>query len=318
MNRFLFKFRIIFTIATMCVAVRTVSGCAHEDMKCWTRLARTYTNDVRQRHGVHKMLRDGPRRQFANALEYAGQLASMGSLQHQVLGAVTEQVGCGRWIGGENVAFNNEADGDIAKACVDQWENSPPHLENVLREEYDEVSVGFHFTSDGRVFCVQTFASISPEEMATFTNHDGCESMSSDDLSETEEDEQEHAETTVSDDAGGDGLSKIDDSETQGQDVYDPKPDDSEEDDTEEDDEDATAEDREGNHSCRCLQLGERCWKSLEDKTGGRCDSFVAAHHQAAECHQSCCHYCQTHPDSVKCNSALIHFLCQALNSSNQ
>lgn len=312
------KFIVILTIATACLAVPSVSGCSHEDMKCWTRQARTYTNDVRRRYGVHKMLRDGPRRQFANALEYASQLAALGTLQHQVLGAVTEQVGCGRWIGGENVAFNNEADGDIAKACVDQWEHSPPHLQNIVREEYDEVSVGFHYTSDGRVFCVQTFASISPEDAASFINHDGCESMSTDDVDGNEPDGQDDAEKIDAEDTDEDGLSKIDNSENHDSDVYDPKPDDREEDGAEEDDDSATTGDGEGSNSCRCLELGERCWNSLEEKTGGRCDSFVAAHHQPAECHRSCCQHCETHPDSARCNTALIHFLCQSMNPSEQ
>lgn len=281
-------------------------------MDCWTRLARTYTNDVRQRYGVHKMLRDGPRRQFANALEYANELSALGELRHQVLGAVTEQVGCGRWIGGENIAYNYEANGDIAKACVDQWEHSPPHLENLVREEYDEVSVGFHYASDGKVFCVQTFASISPQEVAAFSNHDGCESMSSDNHSHIDENTQDHVETATFDDGHGNQPSQNDGSENLEPDVYDPKPDDSEDDDAE-DDINETADEQEGNHSCRCLELGEHCSRTHEEKSGSRCDSFVAAHHQPAECHQSCCQYCRAHSDSARCSNALIFFLCQVV-----
>lgn len=50
-----------------------------------------------------------------------------------------------RWIGGENLAFNDE-DGDIAKSCVNQWINSRGHFENLVPEWFQEVVVGFTLT----------------------------------------------------------------------------------------------------------------------------------------------------------------------------
>lgn len=115
-----------------------------------------YTNAVRKKHGVKQMLKLGPRRQLINASNHAARLSKLGKLKHQILPAVTKEVKCKRWIGGENLAYNYE-NADIARACVNQWINSKGHFENLVREWFKEVVTGFHFDNDGRVYCVQTF-----------------------------------------------------------------------------------------------------------------------------------------------------------------
>lgn len=67
------------------------------------------------------------------------------------------EIGCGRILGGENVAVTG-ANGDIAKACVDKI-GSRPHLEKIKTGLFLEAVVGFAYDSSGFVYCVQTLQS---------------------------------------------------------------------------------------------------------------------------------------------------------------
>lgn len=129
-----------------------------------------YTNTVRANNG-EKPLIHGTQSQLDNALRYAKVLASKKTLQHQTLPAVTKEVKCLRWIGGENLAFNYEK-GDIARACVQQWIASRKHWDNLVRPWFEEMVVGVHIRFDGRVYCVQTFAVFFPRH-STFGTRDG-------------------------------------------------------------------------------------------------------------------------------------------------
>lgn len=160
----------ILWLLTVCA-----TGCEREDNSCWSIKSRQYTNEVRQRHGVNRPLKDGLQSQLNNAHQYAAHLSKIGSLKHQLLTTATQSVGCGRWIGGENIAYHFEPNADIALKCVQQWENSPPHLANILREWFEEVAVGFYFSPVGSVYCVQTFASVSDQNDAgSLENNRGC------------------------------------------------------------------------------------------------------------------------------------------------
>lgn len=64
---------------------------------------------------------------------------------------------CKRWIGGENITYNYET-GDIAQAFVDQWIHCKGHHEVLIKDWYEEVVNGFHFTRSEKVFAAQTFA----------------------------------------------------------------------------------------------------------------------------------------------------------------
>jgi len=56
---------------------------------------------------------------------------------------------------GETVT--NENEDEIAKSLVDGWMASPPHKENILREEYDSISVGVYVSEGYTVFATQVF-----------------------------------------------------------------------------------------------------------------------------------------------------------------
>lgn len=139
---------------------RSNEVCSPEDEQCWCMKAVDYTNDVRRRYGKTKMLQPGPKSQLQNAKRYAVDLGKIGRLVHQDLTAASRDVKCSRMILGENIAYNYE-NGDVAFSCVQQWEASAGHLENILKDNIDEVVVGFYKDTNGRVYCVQTFSAIN-------------------------------------------------------------------------------------------------------------------------------------------------------------
>lgn len=103
------------------------------------------------------MLKVGSESMLANADRWAENLARRQGLEHQNFDTANSEVRCGRRISGENIAYNFE-DGDYARACVDQWIGSTGHFENIVRDWFEEVVIGFAFDSRGAVYCVQTFA----------------------------------------------------------------------------------------------------------------------------------------------------------------
>lgn len=123
------------------------------------------------------MLKLGTKMQMGNARKYAEKLSKMGKLVHQALPQVTKEVGCKRWVGGENLAYNYNQ-GDIARACVNQWINSPVHFQNLIRDWFEEVVTAFHFDPDGRVYCVQTFSMYTPVGTYGSMNDPGCGQVS--------------------------------------------------------------------------------------------------------------------------------------------
>lgn len=54
--------------------------CEKDDILCWCEKAKDYTNDVRRRNGVKKMLKLGPAKQQKNANRYAEVLSRRGVL----------------------------------------------------------------------------------------------------------------------------------------------------------------------------------------------------------------------------------------------
>ncbi|CAN8069776.1 unnamed protein product [Agarophyton chilense] len=174
---------------------RKSQPCPKGDNKCWCMKAISYTNDVRRRHGKKKMLKSGPMTQLQNAMRYAVTLANIGNLEHQDLAAATNEVGCNRRIRGENIAYNYNK-GDAAFSCVQQWEKSPPHLENILRDNFDEVAVGFFNAENGRVYCVQTFSEVDKAILESNENSDPCASIEQgikEEATNTMTEAQEHA-----------------------------------------------------------------------------------------------------------------------------
>lgn len=270
--------RTCLTALPLPAAARPASAppCARNDFVCWCVLAVKYTNDVRRRKGTRKMLRVGPQRQLDNALRYAKALARLGKLRHQNLIDATKDVGCSRWMGGENIAFNYEPN-DIAMRAVQQWVGSPGHLKNIVRDWFEDCVVGFYFAPDGRVYAVQTFSLVHGHGTFGSVSGPGCKPV-------------------------GAGKKNRDDSRPRGS----PRP----------SPEALTENERlrrEGNRSCRCLEKGTDCWHSLREKSGYRCVPFRRTTDQPLACKKACCEYCAGHPLNGSCTNGIVRRLCNAM-----
>lgn len=65
-----------------------------------------------------------------------------------------------------------------------------------------------------------------------------------------------------------------------------------------------------GNRSCRCLQVGRRCWFSLRELSGNRCKPFLPAFRQPTRCKRKCCQYCRFYSKNPICASSIVKRLC--------
>lgn len=338
---------LLTTVLTATLFARPLHGtlpCGTADWPCWSRQARIYTNQIRQKHGVRKPLRDGLQPQLRNARGHAEHLARVGDLQHQLLAAATHAVGCGRWIGGENVAYNYDKDADFAKACVNQWAKSKPHLKNILRHWFDEVSIGFHATADGRVFCVQTFAAVSAHAQHEVDKHKSCVPiLKANVIDDSQGGGNAQAKTWPTPAHGGTPKMVVHSTPTPNvnrKPVPSPAPsrrptageqnressltDTGEEYDEGDYDDEHRFQDGEGDEvvlqerknlfaakrSCRCLQVSEQCWSSLGEFSGGRCIPFTAAFHQPMECRNLCCEFCHRFTNHILCTNPMVTFIC--------
>ncbi len=58
---------------------------------------------------------------------------------------------------GENIAWNNWPWDETAQHAVSMWENSPPHLENILNCHYTRFGTGVAKSADGRIYYTMIF-----------------------------------------------------------------------------------------------------------------------------------------------------------------
>lgn len=65
--------------------------------------------------------------------------------------------GYGHAWGGENIAWNNWDWANTAKRAVIMWENSPPHLENILNCHYTRMGTGVAVSRDGKIYYTMIF-----------------------------------------------------------------------------------------------------------------------------------------------------------------
>lgn len=313
-------------VSTFATTVRSGSTpCERGDAICWCMKAVQYTNEVRRKNGVKKMLKVGPVKQLDNALWYAEELDKRGGLKHQVLKDVTKEVQCERWVGGENIAYNYE-DGDIAKACVRQWENSKLHFQNLIRDWFEEVVIGVHIASDNRVYCVQTFSLIYEE--GTYGDLDGARCKAVSDGSSPSPggsggsggDSDREPSSPVNN--GGQEEKKPSSAPSPARKSPSPRParpspkpaqpspKPGKERGISPSGELRPMSKERGYHSCRCLEVGSRCWSGMKWRTGGRCRPFRPAMEQPPSCKRKCCQYCKYYPDKETCHSSDVRAIC--------
>ena len=63
---------------------------------------------------------------------------------------------------GENIAWNNWEWDQSSQRAVMMWENSPPHLKNILNCHYTRMGTGVATTPDGRVYYTMIFEGNQP------------------------------------------------------------------------------------------------------------------------------------------------------------
>lgn len=278
-------------------SVRSAVPCHRNDHTCWSMRATAYTNAVRARHGLLKSLSDGTVSQLHNARRFAHRLSTLGALEHQVLSAATREVGCGRFVGGENVAYNYERDADVAAVCVRQWEQSPGHLKNILRDWFEEVVVGFYYSSDGRVYCVQTFtqrSSASGEAVGA-----SCDAVKAVHVvgasgpTKTATPDKRHITASAEENGRSESVahhengSENETEKSREQHVY------------------------EARNACYCLGMNERCPSSMRRKSAYRCLPHTNGFRQAEPCRALCCHYCSGENfEDVYCAMSTVLLTC--------
>jgi uncharacterized protein YkwD len=115
------------------------------------------TNEIRARHGKSGKVVAGTESMLNNAVKHSQEMATSLGLEHQTLSTATAEVGCNVFINRENIAYFGGTEADPAVHCMDQWEKSAGHLENILgAEDGDYVAVGV-YKNGNEWWCTQTF-----------------------------------------------------------------------------------------------------------------------------------------------------------------
>ncbi|KAK1858063.1 hypothetical protein I4F81_000677 [Pyropia yezoensis] len=130
-------------------AAAAAPPCAPADAVCWNAVALRLTNDVRARRGGGRVppLAAGSVAALANAGAHAAAMATRLGMVHQNLRAAAAAIGCGAFVSGENIAQapSGMAGADNPAAlCVRMWEDSPPHLANILEARNKEMAFGVY------------------------------------------------------------------------------------------------------------------------------------------------------------------------------
>lgn len=135
------------------------------------RLVREGINERRADRGLTSLSSSASLQEQARL--HSEDMAGHDELAHNLPGSTTEQrltvASCDA--GGETVAqtwYQEQVDTkegeryiddeeELAESLVTQWMNSPPHRENLLRQEWSETGVGIELTDDDKVYATQLF-----------------------------------------------------------------------------------------------------------------------------------------------------------------
>lgn len=140
---------------------RQARSCANDDYECMCLEAVELVNQIRRKNDKPD-LKVGSISMLTNAVAHSRDMAVNNFFEHQELSEVTQEIGCGLFCSGENIASNTGRMnvGSAASRCVDQWEGSPPHLDNILSDTHEFTSIGI-FNSGEQSLCTQTFSTTS-------------------------------------------------------------------------------------------------------------------------------------------------------------
>lgn len=231
------------------------------------------------------VLKVGPENQLKNANNFARKLAQQQRLEHQDFKVANREIGCGRALGGENVAMISGS-GDIARTCVYQWIDSRGHLESIVRDWFLEVVVGFAFDRNGAVYCVQTFG-VTDDRNGSPSDR-GCAAVG----------------RSPSPGSINASTPEAAPQKAPAQESDDPSPPDTE---------NGTSGSDVGRSACICVRHGRRYREPLIAETNNVCLPKVRRRDQAPPCKQQCCDYCKMNRLARECRNGAVRGMCRKL-----
>jgi len=146
---------IALAAATLVATPVAAGPCANADTLCWHLEAVRLVNDMRARLARLPPLAVGTFSALDNAVRHSRFLVN-GPFRHQNLAAATREIGCNTFVSGENIAKGSPGRDNPAATCVQIWEHSKGHRDNILSTTHKETVVGIVSTGAG-YWCTQTF-----------------------------------------------------------------------------------------------------------------------------------------------------------------
>ena len=150
----------IAVMALALAALALMTGCTAEvDAE-----TKTYSgiNSIRTRAGLPPLQPDY--KLVAAARERSNDMAKTGHFAHDRIGGCTvefmcvlDRMGVQYAYAGENIAWNNWPWSSTAEHAVTSWQNSPPHLENIMNCHYTKFGTGVAQSADGKIWYTMIF-----------------------------------------------------------------------------------------------------------------------------------------------------------------
>jgi uncharacterized protein YkwD len=117
-------------------------------------------NAIRASHGLEPLTPDKQLVDVARAR--SRDMAARGYFSHNPpdgcnFVCIMDGGGVGHAWAGENIAWNNWDWNQSSRRAVTMWENSPPHMENILNCHYTRFGTGVAKAPDGRIYYTMIF-----------------------------------------------------------------------------------------------------------------------------------------------------------------
>lgn len=145
------------------LAVAFVTGCTAEvdaEMKTYAGI-----NAIRTQNGLPPLRPDAGLAEVAR--HRSADMAANNYFSHEPpdgcnFVCIMDQMGITHAWGGENIAWNNWDWSQSADRAVMMWNNSPPHMENILNCHYTRFGSGVAKAPNGRVYYTMIFEGDNP------------------------------------------------------------------------------------------------------------------------------------------------------------
>jgi uncharacterized protein YkwD len=151
-------FKIIIVAALGLAAIAVLTGCTPEvnaEMQTYTGI-----NQIRAKAGLPPLTPDNQLVQVAR--QRSQDMATNNYFSHTPPDGcnyvcIMDQDGVAHSYAGENIAWNNWDWSQTASVAVKMWNNSPPHMENILNCHYTRFGTGVAEASDGKIYYTMVF-----------------------------------------------------------------------------------------------------------------------------------------------------------------